>query len=223
MAAPHADRPYVKPVGTTARKSDRVRLLGPEQRALLAPHLVRLTAEDRRLRFGARMNDALIERYLAAIDFSNDQMFGVLAPSGSLIGLAHLALDRSRGFAEIGLSVDPAYRNQGLGCALLKRAIQHAASAGYRTLFMHCLSENGIITRLARRVGLIVVTAHGEADGQMELTREVHGGEIARTVPPAVLMDSQLCKSLAPIVEAGRSITAAASTQVHAPPVNQPA
>ena len=150
------------------------------------------------------MNDAWIARYVAGIDFTLDQMFGIFAADGTLIGLAHLALDPAHRFAEIGLSVDRAHRNRGHGYALLKRAIEHATSAGYRTLFMHCLSEIEIMKRLARRLGLVVITANGEADAQLELNREVHGIQLAQiTDRPAVLIDSHLNKHVASSVEAG--------------------
>lgn len=144
------------------------------------------------------MNDEWIARYVAGIDFTLDQMFGVFAADNTLIGLAHLALEPAHSFAEIGLSVDRAYRNRGHGYALLKRAIEHAASAGYRTLFMHCLSENEIMKRLARRLGLIVITANGEADAQLELSREVHGIQLAKvTDRPAALIDSHFNRHVA--------------------------
>ena len=150
------------------------------------------------------MNEALIARYVGGIDFSHDQLFGVFAAESRLIGLAHLALDPAHRSAEIGLSVDSAYRNRGHGCALLKRAIEHSASAGYRTLFMHCLSENEIIKRLARRLGLIVIAANGEADAQLELNREVQGIQLAKAADrPALLIDSHFNKHVASPVEPG--------------------
>src|SRR5688572_12455893 len=194
------------PVRALVGESDPIRLLASEQRALIDRHLARLTPDDRRLRFGSRMNDALIARYVAGIDFSLDQMFGVFAADSTLIGLAHLALDPVRGFAEIGLSVDLAYRNRGHGYALLKRSIEDAASSGYRTLFMHCRSENEAIKRLARRLGLIVVATSGDADAQVELGLELHGTQFAKvTERPAVLMDSHFSNYVALSVEEGFS------------------
>jgi RimJ/RimL family protein N-acetyltransferase len=162
--APH------RPSGAGGSRNS-VHRLEPEQRELIASHFLRLDADDRRLRFGIRTDDAAIERYVARLDFSRDPMFGVFAPQGTLIALAHLALDVGRRCAEVGLSVEPAYRNRGHGHALLTRAMQHAADAGYRTLVMHCLAENESVKRLARRSGLVVLAANGEANARIELKR----------------------------------------------------
>lgn len=146
------------------------------QSSVLAPHLVRLSADDRRLRFGAAMSDEALERYVLGIEFSRDRVFGVYSPDLTLIGMAHLAIDPAQRFAELGLSVDPAYRGKGLGYALLQRAILNAANSGCRTLFMHCLAENAIMIHLARKAGLKVVIERSEAAARMALDKQAHGG-----------------------------------------------
>jgi len=178
--------------------ADPVQVIEYGQSLALVRHLVRLPGDDRRLRFGATMSDALIEHYAAGIDFSRDRVFGVFAPDSTLIGAAHLALDLSLRFAEIGLSVEPAYRDKGYGYQLLQRAIQHAANSGYRTLFMHCLDENAIMKHLARKAGLKVVTAHGEAHARIALCRQAHGVEPARGLDGQALVDAALKQQLAP-------------------------
>jgi hypothetical protein len=40
---------------------------------------------------------------------------------------------------------------------------------------MRCLAENELVKRLARKSGLVVVTANGEADAQIELDRVAQG------------------------------------------------
>lgn len=182
---------------------DPIHLLAHRQRPVLVRHLVRLPADDRRLRFGTATDDALIERYVAGIDFSRDRVFGVFAPNRTLIGMAHLALDPARRFAEIGLSVEPAYRDKGYGYVLLQRAILHAANSGYRTLFMHCLAENAIMQHLARKSGLKVVTAHGEANAHIALSRQVHGCQPVKVLDgQAALIDSLFKQQLASSLEA---------------------
>ncbi len=145
----------------------------------------------------------MIERYVAGIDFSRDRIFGVFALDRTLIGMAHLALDPTQWFAEIGLSVEPAYRDQGCGHALLQRAILHAANSGYRTLFMHCLAENAIMKHLARKSGLKVVVAHGEANAHLALSRQLHGVQPAKVFDgQAALIDSLFKQHLASSIEA---------------------
>jgi len=85
-----------------------------------------------------------------------------------LAGIGHLA--RGDGFAELGVSVLPAFRGKGLGGALLARTHMHARNWGVPTLFMHCLAENAGMMHLARKQGMRIATARGEADAYLELS-----------------------------------------------------
>ena len=67
---------------------------------------------------------------------------------------------------EFGVSVDPTVRGKGYGFALLERVVLHATNLGYRTLFVYCLAENGIMMHLARKAGLTLVVEAGEADAR---------------------------------------------------------
>lgn len=153
-----------------------VQRLNPRHRVDIERHLLRLPAEDRRLRFGQHIRDEGIAEYLSRIDFARDRVFGVHAPDLELIGVAHLALDPKAQAAELGLSVDPSCRGKGYGFTLLQRAVLHAANLSYRMLFMVCLAENGIMMHLARKAGLTVVVEFGEADARLALDRRAHGG-----------------------------------------------
>lgn len=152
--------------------------LNPRYRDDISRHLLRLPAEDRRLRFGHSIPDQAVRKYVEGIDFGRDNVFGIHGPALKLIGIAHLALDPVQRIAELGVSVDPASRTKGYGLALLQRAVLHAANQGYRVLFMVCLAENGTMMRLAQRAGLTVVIDHGEADARLNLDRFEHGGAL---------------------------------------------
>lgn len=141
----------------------------------IARHLQRLSPAERRLRFGAAMSDAAIERYADSINFERDKLFGILESGVSLAGVGHLALDPDSGMAELGLSVDRLHRGKGYGFALLDRAKLRAMNLGYKTLYMHCLSENAIMIHLARKAGMQVVTAAGEADAYAQLAEATYG------------------------------------------------
>jgi GNAT superfamily N-acetyltransferase len=143
------------------------RELGRQERPKLAVHLLALDAEDRRLRFGLPVSDATIREYVERIDFGRDAVFGVFDDELNLAGAAHLA--RAEEHAELGVSVLPAHRGRGIGGALLERAHTHARNWGIGTLFMHCLTENAAMMHLARKQGMRIAAASGEADAHLAL------------------------------------------------------
>ena len=105
--------------------------------------------------------------YVSRIDFGHDALFGVLDDELRLLGVAHVA--RSPAFAELGVSDIEDFRGRGIGAALLARAHLRARNWGVGALFMHCLTENAAMMRLARRQGMDIVTEAGEADAWLRL------------------------------------------------------
>ena len=138
----------------------------PDRPALLA-HFLALGREDRRLRFGTPLGDHSVRQYVERIDFAHDAVFGVADDELRLLGVAHLA--RGDGQAELGISVLEGHRGRGFGDALLARAHLHARNWGVRALFMHCLTENAAMMRLARRQDMDIVAEAGEADAWLKL------------------------------------------------------
>jgi GNAT superfamily N-acetyltransferase len=157
-------------------------------------HLLRLPAQDRRLRFGSPMRDSSVAAYVGQIDFAHDQVFGIFGADLELWAVAHLALDRNGETAELGLSVDWAVRGKGYGYALLQRAVLHATNRGYRALFMHCLAENEIMMNLARKAGLSIVTSSGEADGKLALDEPTKAGAIHEAIEDQFALIDYLLK-----------------------------
>jgi GNAT superfamily N-acetyltransferase len=155
-----------------------IRELGASERPLFLEHLLALGDDDRYLRFGSALSNAAIERYVAGIDLTTDTIFGVfddrlkLAAAGHFAPLpkgsqlADPALDRT---AEFGLSVRGDARRRGLGTALFLRAAAHARNLAISSLFMHCLSENRAMIRIARKAGMDIRQLHGEADAYLAL------------------------------------------------------
>ena len=157
-------------------------------RPLILRHLLALSATDRRLRVGALMQDAAVERYVAGIDFSHDRLFGIFDLDMQLAGLAHLALEPAQRFAELGLSVDTQQRGKGYGFALLDRAKLHAVNRGFKTLLMYCLSENKTMVHLAREAGLKVVTEQGAVDAHLRLDAPSFGGVAQEAVEDQIAL-----------------------------------
>jgi RimJ/RimL family protein N-acetyltransferase len=139
------------------------------ERGKLEAHFFALDAEDRRLRFGLPISDASVSVYVGRIDFGRDAVFAVFDDDLQVVGAAHLA--RAEDHAELGVSVLPAHRGRGIGGALLERAHTHARNWGIAVLFMHCLTENAAMMHLARRQGMQIAAAAGEADARVALPR----------------------------------------------------
>jgi RimJ/RimL family protein N-acetyltransferase len=140
--------------------------LGNHTRATLESHFLALSPHDRRLRFGATLSETAITGYVQGIDFQRDAVFGVIAPEG-LVGVAHLAMGGD--VAELGISVLPQARGRGAGQRLFCRGTEHARERGLRRLLMHCLADNAAMMHIARRSGMSVVVAAGDADAYLEL------------------------------------------------------
>jgi RimJ/RimL family protein N-acetyltransferase len=144
-----------------------VQRLDDSARAALLTHFLALPEDDQRLRFGAPLSPSGIARYVEDIDFDSSAMFGVHDDRLQLIGVAHLAFGID--MAELGLSVLPAHRGQGIGESMFARAVDHARNRLAPKLFMHCLAENGPIMHMARKFGMEIVLDTGDADAHLEL------------------------------------------------------
>ena len=169
-------KPMSTAVGTTklaAYPATLVRELDDTHRAAALSHFLALEAEDRHLRFGSPTSDAIIERYVANLNFNRDALFGVFNDALDLVGIAHLAYvpsanDGTRS-AEFGVSVLHDDRHRGLGAALLARAAVHARNTHIDTLFVHCLAKNKAMMHLAQKLDMRVEFAYGDADAYLIL------------------------------------------------------
>jgi RimJ/RimL family protein N-acetyltransferase len=149
-----------------------VRELAAHHRSRLLKHFLALGEEDRLLRFGQSVGDHVIEGYVDSIDFDHDTVFGVYDEDLVLIGVGHFAnlRDNAQGrVAEFGVSVSQSARGRGIGSALFERAAMHGRNTNVRTLYMHCLSRNAAMMHIAKKAGMKVQYAYGEADAYLEL------------------------------------------------------
>ena len=170
-----------------------IRELWPSERPALYEHFLSLASDDRRLRFGAPISDTTVRDYVARIDFGHDALFGVLDDELRLLGLAHVA--RSPGHAELGVSVLEGFRGRGIGGALLERAHMRARNWGVGALFMHCLTENSAMMRLARRSRMDIVTEAGEADAWLRLAPADAGSHFGEVFAQRVALFDYALKS----------------------------
>ena len=164
-----------------------IRSLGPRQRERIAAHLLALDVNDRYLRFGYPATDAQISKYVDMLDLEQDEVFGIFNRRLELIALAHLAhsvgasATTGKSMSEFGVSVLPKGRNRGFGRRLFEHAMLHARNRGIETLFIHALSENTAMLKIARTAGATVVREGSESDAWLELPPDTfasHMGEM---------------------------------------------
>jgi len=149
-----------------------IRSIGPGERERIARHLLALDTHDRYLRFGYSASDEQIRRYVDGLNFERDELFGIYNRRLELIAMAHLAFapeDQPNECAEFGVSVSKHARGRGYGARLFERAEVTARNAGVRMLFIHALSENAAMLKIARKAGASVVRSGSESEAHLEL------------------------------------------------------
>jgi RimJ/RimL family protein N-acetyltransferase len=150
-----------------------IRSLGSGHRRRIASHLLALDGHDRYLRFGYSANDEQIRRYVDGLDFERDEIFGIFNRGLELIAMAHLAFlphepDAPAG-AEFGVSVLKKARGRGYGARLFERASVHARNEGVELMFIHALSENRAMIKIARNAGATLERAGSETEAYLRL------------------------------------------------------
>lgn len=117
-------------------------------------HLLRLDDDARRLRFGGAVSDERLHRHAEAALEDGAIVHGFFV-DGVLRGAAELRIgfggEAHRAEAEAAFSVEPGYRNSGIGSALLGRTLLAARNRGVRLLAMICLPSNRPMQALARK------------------------------------------------------------------------
>ncbi len=149
-----------------------IRSLGPRHRPSVGRHLLQLDAADRYLRFGYAASDEQVMRYVQQLDFERDQVFGIYNRRLELIAMAHLAVashPEHQSCAEFGVSVLKQARGKGLGARLFDRAIMHARTQGVSMVFIHALSENTAMLKIARNAGATVKRDGPESEAYLQL------------------------------------------------------
>ena len=149
-----------------------IRSLGPRHRERIANHLLALDPSDRYLRFGYAATDQQVARYVESLDFEHDEIFGIFNRRLELIAMAHLAASEHADYphcAEFGVSVLRNVRGRGFGARLFDRAIVNARNDGVSMVFIHALSKNTAMLKIARNAGAVVHREGSESEAFLEL------------------------------------------------------
>ena len=162
-----------------------IRSLGENHRVRIASHLKLLDSHDRYLRFGFAANDEQIQHYVDGLDFDRDEIFGIYNRRLALIAMAHLAYSgdvRLNACSEFGVSVLVQARGRGYGARLFERAVMHARNQGVRMMFVHVLSENAAMLKIARDAGAVVERDGAESEAHLTLPPATLNTQLAEIV-----------------------------------------
>lgn len=149
-----------------------IRELAPRHRPRIEKHLLSLSSNDRYLRFGYAANDEQVRMYVQKLNFGRDEIFGIFNRRLELVAMAHLAYSvdpQWRSCGEFGVSVASQQRGRGLGQLLFARAVRHSQNEGVRMMFIHALSENAAMLKIARNAGSRVERDGSESEAYLAL------------------------------------------------------
>ncbi len=125
--------------------------LGPRDADRYADHLLRLSPEDRRLRFFGDAEDFLIELHAGAAA-SDKRIVAICEEDGVIRAAAELLADPTRPeVGELAFTVEEGCQRKGMGSALMKEVIDAGVQAGFRKLELEILPDNESMLALARR------------------------------------------------------------------------
>jgi len=137
-------------------------------------HLLALSERDRYLRFGYTATDEHIHRYVGGLNFDRDEIYGVFNGNLDIVAMAHLALMKEPGresSCEFGVSVLAHAMGRGYGARLFERAVIHARNEKVYQMYIHALSENAPMIRIARKGGARIERDGAETDAFLRLAK----------------------------------------------------
>ena len=127
-----------------------------ELKSRIVDHLLRLTPEDRHMRFFAALNETAIRNYTEKLG-EKDELFFTFKPDAELgyrvTGFLHVA-KMSDDACEIGVSVDSNARGQGIATKLFDRAFLYVRATGYKKIYINCLSTNTAMQKIVAKYKL---------------------------------------------------------------------
>jgi ribosomal protein S18 acetylase RimI-like enzyme len=130
-----------------------VRQLGASDLPAVARHLLELGPLDRGARFLGYPCDAAIAGYVRGIDPSRTVLIGAFDPSNRMVGLAEAHPTHSAHTVEVAVSIDPAFRQCGLGQRLVARALAVAFARGMQSAEFFFAPDNCALAGLVQTLG----------------------------------------------------------------------
>jgi GNAT superfamily N-acetyltransferase len=144
------------------------RKLGSTNRKVVETHLLRLDATARRTRFGGTFSDRSISQHCERIDWPLTIALGCFI-DGQLRGMAELKTETgvTASIAELAITVEPAFQNQGIGTKLLRKLLTIARNRFIRRVNMICMVENRKMQHVADKLEADLTFSEGEVEGRI--------------------------------------------------------
>lgn len=132
-------------------------------------HLLSLDEESRYMRFGYHVRSDQIRDLCKRWEANADKniVFAIENNDLEVVGIAHISLEDNP--AELAFSVFKECQRQGMGDALMARAIEYCQNHNIRTGCMVCLGSNEAIKKLARKHNVLVRTELGDASAEISI------------------------------------------------------
>jgi GNAT superfamily N-acetyltransferase len=148
----------------------QIRRLGPQDHAKVCAHLARLGADDFYARFSHPMNAVALNNFCRGVSWLRTFLLGYFVDD-EVRALGELRLERYRkpDVAELALSVEAAFQNQGIGTQLFRRQLLLARSRGLRGVWFQYRMDNLRLKHIAEKFGATIRMYEGEADGCLDL------------------------------------------------------
>ena len=172
--------------------------LSVEHLPQIKAHLLALTAHDRYLRFGYAASDEHIQRYCDGLQFERDEIYGIFNRHLKIVAMAHLALmgpGQTQASAEFGVSVLAHARGRGYGARLFERAVIHARNDNVSQIYIHALSENAAMIRIARKSGASVERDGSETEAYLSLPKRDLDSRVSEIIIDQYAKANYLIKS----------------------------
>ncbi len=124
--------------------------------SLYREHLLRLSQQDRYLRFSGYVADESIHKYVDGIDLRNGVVKAIYDDDLNVVAAIHVLIFNNGKDAEIALSVDQDHRRKGYGHALFEAALKWVRSRSVEKIYSLCLQENRPMARIANSRGMTI-------------------------------------------------------------------
>lgn len=142
------------------------RPLLPTEAARYSAHLLRLSAADRRARFMGGLSDDAVRAHVGRIDWTQAIILAAIV-GGEVRGAVELRFADTR--AELAISIEADWQNQGLGGMLVRRAFTMARNRSVRGIELYCLGDNHRMLRIAGRLSALISFDGGEVQCDFQL------------------------------------------------------